>query len=110
MTIQTILNTIHVALLINGKDAKRPLRVYDATHFGVVVAGEVMAVEPTGAKSVKLINTLPRKAKDGCRAAKLADLGIAKKTPAAPTPALDVDAMIAMLKAAGFRITAPKKS
>ena len=108
MTIQTALTTIHVALSLKGKPAKRPLRVYDATHFGVVVAGECHAVEATGPKAVKLLADLPAKPKDACPAAKLADLGIAKKTPPATAPAMDVAQMIAMLQAAGFVIKAPK--
>ena len=90
-----MLSTIHVAIEINGKSRKRPLRMYDATHgvFGVVIKGEVFAVAPTGPKTVRLHtkHTMP-KSPDACRAAKLADLGIATATPkAAKLPAKQIE-------------------
>lgn len=77
-----MLKTIHVSVTLNGKDAKRPLRVYDSKHgvFGVVVKGECLPVVATGPKSVKLHTRLPAKPVDACRAAKLADLGIVRDT------------------------------
>jgi hypothetical protein len=78
-----MLTTIHVALVVNGTSVKRPLRVYSADTFGVVLKGQVHRVTPTSHNTVALTKGAMPKAKDGCRAAKLADLGIASK----PLPA-----------------------
>lgn len=80
-----MLTTIHVEVAINGKAAKRPLRIYDAATnaFGVVVAGQCVPVVATGPKSVRLVAKGVGRAKDACRNAKLADLGIARAEPKA---------------------------
>jgi hypothetical protein len=79
-----MLNTIHVALVSNGASVKRPLRVYSADTFGVVVKGQVHAVKALTHNTVALVKGAMPKAKTSCRAAKLVDLGIAKSAKPLP--------------------------
>jgi hypothetical protein len=75
-----MLTTIHVTVM--PANVKRPLRVYSADTFGVVMKGKCVPVTPTSPTSVTIAKGAP-KSKLACRNAKLADLGIAAK----PLPA-----------------------